>query len=69
MLARDILREYNEPFELTGSGEIENGKPHIHCVLGSEEGTALAGHLHSARVSTWFVNAYVEPLTDSWDDR
>ena len=35
----------------------------------SEEGTALAGHLHSARVSTWFVNAYVEPLTDSWNDR
>jgi predicted DNA-binding protein with PD1-like motif len=61
---RDIMREYNEPFELTGGGEIRDGKPHIHCVLGMAGGTAVAGHLHRASVETWFVNVYVEPLTD-----
>ena len=61
---RDTLREYREPFELTGTGEIKDGKPHIHCVLGTSDGGALAGHLHWAGVETWFVNAYVEPLND-----
>lgn len=60
----DILREYREPFELTGNGEVKDGKPHIHCVLGTSDGAALAGHLHWACVETWFVNVYVEPLTD-----
>jgi uncharacterized protein len=61
----DILREYTEPFELTGNGEIRDGKAHIHCVLGSADGTALAGHLHWACVQTWFVHAFVQPLADS----
>ena len=55
----DILHEYQQPFELTGTGEIKDGKPHIHCVLGAEGDSALAGHLHWARVETWFVNAYI----------
>ena len=60
---RDTLREHNEPFELTGTGEIRDGRPHIHCVLGTADGSALAGHMHWARVETWFVNVYVEPLS------
>jgi uncharacterized protein len=60
--SRDIRREYCEPFEMFGTGEVRDGKPHIHCVLGREDGTALAGHLHRAKVSTWFVRVYVQRI-------
>lgn len=60
----DILTEYNQPFEMTGTGEVTGGKPHIHCVLGRQGNSALAGHLHWAHVDTWFVNAYVIDLND-----
>jgi predicted DNA-binding protein with PD1-like motif len=56
---QDILTEYEQPFELSGTGEITNGMLHLHCVLGKEGDVALAGHLHWARVETFFVNAYV----------
>jgi predicted DNA-binding protein with PD1-like motif len=55
----DNLAEYQQPCELSGTGEIADGKPHIHCVLSTEGDHALAGHLHWARVETHFVNAYV----------
>ena len=55
----DILTEYVQPFEMAGTGEIKDGKPHIHCILGREGDTALAGHLHWAHVQNWFVNVYV----------
>ena len=42
----NILTDYEQPFEMTGSGEIRDGIPHIHCVLGQEGNTSLAGHLH-----------------------
>jgi len=44
--AKDILTEYAEPFELTGTGEIKDGKVHVHVVLGREGDEAKAGHLH-----------------------
>lgn len=56
---QDILTEYEQPFELSGTGEIKNGVPHLHCVLGKEGDVALAGHLHWARVENFFVNVYV----------
>lgn len=59
----DILTEYSQPFEMAGTGEIKDGKPHIHCVLGREGDMALAGHLHWARVDNWFVNIYVTEMT------
>lgn len=55
----DILTEYQQPCELSGTGDIADGAPHVHCVLGTEGDHALAGHLHWARVRTHFVNAYV----------
>jgi predicted DNA-binding protein with PD1-like motif len=58
----DILTEYCQPFEMSGTGEISDGKPHIHCVLGREGDVSLAGHLHSANVETWFVNVYVAEM-------
>ena len=60
----DVITEYNQPFELSGTGEITNGAVHIHVVLGREGDTALAGHLHRATVQTFFVHAYVLALTN-----
>lgn len=57
----DVLTEYEQPMEMSGTGEIVAGKPHIHCVLGAEGDASLSGHLHWAKVDHWFVNAYVMP--------
>lgn len=59
---KDVLTELNSPFELSGTGEITDGKVHLHVVLGTDTNQALAGHLHWGKVQTWFVNAYVQPL-------
>ncbi|WP_283133236.1 PPC domain-containing DNA-binding protein [Rhizohabitans arisaemae] len=58
----ETLTDYSEPFELSGTGEIVDGKPHLHVVLGRQDDKALAGHLHWGRVRTWFVRAYVTAL-------
>ncbi|WP_213456768.1 PPC domain-containing DNA-binding protein [Rhizomonospora bruguierae] len=60
----DILNEYRQPFELSGTGEIRDGKVHVHVVLGREGDTTLAGHLHWARVETFFVHAYTLALKE-----
>ena len=57
----DLLREYAQPFELTGTGEITAGQIHVHVTLAGEDLT-VAGHLHSATVRDFFVHAYVSPL-------
>ncbi len=61
----DIINDYAQPFELSGTGEITDGKVHIHVVLSREGDAALAGHLHWAKVETFFVNAYVLPMPSS----
>jgi predicted DNA-binding protein with PD1-like motif len=58
----DLLTEYDQPFELFGTGEIVDGTVHVHAVLGGETGT-VSGHLHRARVDHWFVRAYVLPTS------
>jgi len=60
---KDILTEYHEPLELSGTGEISNGKPHIHVTLGRENNQAIFGHLHWGKVTEWFVNVYITPLS------
>lgn len=62
--SKDILTEYQEPFEMSGTGEIRDGKPHIHCVLGREDNSSLAGHLHWAYIETWFANVYVMKIDE-----
>src|SRR5262245_49444871 len=59
---KDLRAEYEQPLELAGTGEIRDGKVHLHVVLGADKDAPLAGHLHWARVQTYFVNAYVEAL-------
>ncbi len=60
----DIITEYAQPCELSGTGEITDGEVHIHAVLGREGDVAVSGHLHWAQVETFFVHAYVMPVTD-----
>jgi predicted DNA-binding protein with PD1-like motif len=60
----DLLTEYTVPCELSGSGEVRNGIPHIHCVLGMAGDETRSGHLHWAKVETFFVNVYVLPLDE-----
>lgn len=61
--SKDIVTEYRQPFELNGTGEIVDGILHLHCTLGREGDHALAGHLQWAHVDSFFVHAYVLPLT------
>ncbi len=54
----DYLREYDQPFELTGTGEVVDGQVHVHVTLAGED-VVVAGHLHRAMVRDFFVRAYV----------
>lgn len=54
----DHLRRYAQPMELSGTGEVIDGKVHLHVTLAGEDVTA-AGHLHRAVVGGFFVRAYV----------
>ena len=55
----DVTTEYNVPLELSGNGEIRDGKPHIHCTLSSKDNIALHGHLHWAKVRAWYITVFV----------
>ena len=56
----DILTTYDQPFEMTGTGEIVDGAVHVHVALGGEDGPVI-GHLHSATVRDWFARVYIVP--------
>ena len=61
--AKEVIeKEYHEPVELSGNGEIAEGKPHLHVTLGRADQTALHGHLEWGKVKEWFVNVYILPL-------
>lgn len=55
----DVLSTYRQPMEMSGTGEIVNGRIHLHVVLSREGDQAIAGHLHRAVVGAWFGHAYV----------
>jgi len=57
--SQDILTEYKLPMELSGTGEIREGKPHIHACLSSQGDKAIHGHLHWAKIKTWYVSVYL----------
>lgn len=58
----DTLTTYTEPLELSGAGEIVGGSAHVHVTLAREGDHTVGGHLHAARVETFFVHAYLHPL-------
>ncbi|MGC4856958.1 PCC domain-containing protein [Micromonospora sp. DT4] len=58
----DYLRRYSQPMELSGTGEVADGKVHLHVTLAGE-GITAAGHLHRAVVGGFFVRAYLTPVS------
>ena len=56
---KDIITDYDLPAEMTATGEIVDGKPHIHVVMAVEGDRAITGHLHKAQIGTWFARAYL----------
>ena len=59
---KNVLTEYHEPLELSGTGDVVDGILHIHVNLGREDKSTLMGHLHWGKVATWFVHAYITEL-------
>jgi predicted DNA-binding protein with PD1-like motif len=59
----DLVTEFSEPFEMSGTGEVRDGEPHIHCVVSGEGNRTFGGHLHRGMVGSWFVNVYVAPIS------
>jgi uncharacterized protein len=57
----DLLREYQQPFELSGTGEVTDGRVHLHVTLAGEDMT-VSGHLHRAVVDDFFVRAYLTTI-------
>jgi predicted DNA-binding protein with PD1-like motif len=60
---KDTITDYSLPAEMTGTGEITAGVPHLHAVMAVEGDRAIAGHLHAAHIGTWFARAYVLPAS------
>lgn len=58
----DVLTDYALPAEMTGTGEIIDGKPHVHVVMAVEGDRAVSGHLHRADVGTWFARVYIQTV-------
>lgn len=56
---KDVVTEYALPAEMSATGEIVDGKPHVHAVMAVEGDRAISGHLHAARIGTWFARVYV----------
>jgi predicted DNA-binding protein with PD1-like motif len=52
---------YPLPAEMTATGEIIDGKPHIHAVMAVQGDRTIGGHLHKAQIDTFFARAYVIP--------
>jgi uncharacterized protein len=52
---------YPLPAEMTATGEIVDGKPHIHAVMAVQGDRAIGGHLHTAHLGSSFARAYVIP--------
>jgi predicted DNA-binding protein with PD1-like motif len=56
---KDMLTDYTQPAEMSGTGEIVNGTVHVHAVMAVAGDTAISGHLHMAMVGTHFARVYV----------
>lgn len=57
----DVLTDYADPAEMSGTGEIVDGEVHIHAVMAIEGDLVVSGHLHRAHIGYHFARAYVLP--------
>jgi len=55
------ITSYPLPAEMTATGEIVDGKPHVHAMMAVQGDRAIGGHLHTAHLGTSFARAYVIP--------
>lgn len=60
--SKDIITDYDQPAEMSGTGEVVDGKPHVHATMAVEGDKGLSGHLHRATVGHWFARVYVMEL-------
>jgi predicted DNA-binding protein with PD1-like motif len=58
---KDIITDYDLPAEMSGTGDVVNGRVHIHATMAVEGDRAISGHLHRAQVGTWFARVYLLP--------
>ena len=56
---KDVITDYDLPAEMSGTGEVVDGRVHIHATMAVEGDRAISGHLHRAQVGTWFARAYL----------
>ncbi|GAA4207226.1 hypothetical protein GCM10022252_70580 [Streptosporangium oxazolinicum] len=61
MPAKDPTADNITEYAMTG--EIVDGKPHVHVVMGVEGDRGVTGHLHSAQIGHWFARVYVMPVS------
>jgi uncharacterized protein len=58
---KDIITDYDLPAEMSGMGDVVEGKVHIHATMAVEGDRAISGHLHRAQIGTWFARVYLLP--------
>jgi predicted DNA-binding protein with PD1-like motif len=58
----DIITSYSIPAEMHGTGEVVDGKPHVHVTMAVQGDRGLAGHLHKAQIGHWFARVYISAL-------
>jgi predicted DNA-binding protein with PD1-like motif len=58
---KNIMTEWAGPAEMSGTGEVINGEPHLHVVMGVANGRTVSGHLHRAEIRTHSARAYLLP--------
>ena len=58
---KDIITDYDLPAEMSGTGDVVEGKVHIHATMAVEGDRAISGHLHRAQIGTWFARVYLLP--------
>jgi predicted DNA-binding protein with PD1-like motif len=55
----DTIAAYNQPTEMTGTGEIADRTVYVHAVMAIDGDRGIAGHLQAARIGTHFARAYL----------
>lgn len=48
----DVVTDYSQPAEMSGTGEIVDGVVHIHATMAVAGDKGLSGHLHRTVVET-----------------
>jgi predicted DNA-binding protein with PD1-like motif len=58
---KNVMTEWAHPAQMSGAGEVIDGEPHLHVVMGIANGRTVSGHLHQAAIGTHSARAYLLP--------